>query len=424
MYFVGRVALDLAGTSVQLQPPANFFGGVANLLTQGRWGTREEMETYKLLAFAQSANRGLRELGVQDVIRVSIQDQVIYEDLQSRTDDFAAAMDALKAKLGGGAEPDPTSEFDMVLKYDDGVLTYVIDLDFVREHLPGADPAVIGVTAVPSQLRRNPGESTHDFETRISRHFESPERLADSRAVWANQMRGFLDGLAEHFRSNVNIDGVHTRVRGALPRERSATTLEQLTAFGAALYGFELSTELAYLTVWDSIWAQHDLRLYDFYYGSDLAEEDFIGQEGLTYADARRWRSRGGSSHGSGVGAVWWGGDAAGAPGVGGGAPGTSFAGPGAPETSFARLPGAAETSFGSTEGATETSFAALGEAPQTSLVSGSAGEGGWLSAIGDFFSGDDHGDSHSGGDSGADGGGDGGGGDGGGCGGGGCGGP
>src|SRR6266446_6828677 len=130
MYMRGRLTIELVGTGIKLTPPRNFFGGVAHLLTQGSWQTREAMETYKLLSFAQSANRALMDVGVKDVVRVSIAREPVYEDLQNNPDDFEAAMQALKEKLSQGYEPDPHSEFDLVLKHDDGVLTYVIDLDF------------------------------------------------------------------------------------------------------------------------------------------------------------------------------------------------------------------------------------------------------------------------------------------------------
>src|SRR6266567_2856729 len=129
MYLRGRLTIDLTDTRIALSPPRNFFGGVANLLTGRSWQTREEMETYKLLSFAQSANRALMDAGVRDVVRVSI-----------------------------AHEPVPHSEFDLVLKHDDGLLRYVIDLDFVREHRIGAHPVAITVTGVPTELRRQDNE--------------------------------------------------------------------------------------------------------------------------------------------------------------------------------------------------------------------------------------------------------------------------
>src|SRR5437660_8570022 len=181
MYLRGRVTMDLTGTEIELQPPRNFFGGVANLMTKGRWKTAEELETHKLLAFAQSANRALTDLGVSDVVRVSIGTDVIYEDLQNRTDDFPAAMEALRVKLDAGFEPDPHSEFDLVLKHDDGVLNYVIDLDFVRRHKRGQDPVAITITAVPSELRRADGETDAQFQSRVSAYFQDQMRWDDTQ---------------------------------------------------------------------------------------------------------------------------------------------------------------------------------------------------------------------------------------------------
>src|SRR5947209_5072752 len=99
MYLRGRVTIDLEGTGIKLLPPRNFFGGVANVLTKGRWKTREELEIQKVLAFAQCANRALMDLGVNDVVRVAIGKEVIYEDMNERENDFGDAMTALQNKL-------------------------------------------------------------------------------------------------------------------------------------------------------------------------------------------------------------------------------------------------------------------------------------------------------------------------------------
>jgi len=34
MYLQGKISIDLRDTGIKLQPPKNFFGGVANLLTK------------------------------------------------------------------------------------------------------------------------------------------------------------------------------------------------------------------------------------------------------------------------------------------------------------------------------------------------------------------------------------------------------
>src|SRR5262245_46895864 len=149
MYLQGKLTIDLTDTDIEMGPIRNFFGGLANLLTSRQLRTPEAMESYKLLAFVQSANRALLQLDVQIVIRVGLRDDVIYDDKDNTPDDLTTAMQTLQDKVSQGYEPDPHVEFDMLLKHDDGALNYVIDLDFVREHQVDVDPIVITVTATP-----------------------------------------------------------------------------------------------------------------------------------------------------------------------------------------------------------------------------------------------------------------------------------
>src|SRR5262249_1168613 len=157
MYLRGTIEIDLTGTEVRLRPPSGFFRGVGNLMTGGRWGTREEHESYKLLALAQAAHRVLGDLGVQDVIRIAVGDNVIYEDFNQRPDDFEPAMEELRRRIEmDGLELGSQGEFDLLLSHDDGILKKTIDLDFRRDHKPGEWPLAIRVPAIPVELRRSP----------------------------------------------------------------------------------------------------------------------------------------------------------------------------------------------------------------------------------------------------------------------------
>ena len=260
MYLRGRVTIELVGTGIKLNPPRNFFGGVANLLTKGNWQTREAMETVKLLSFAQSANRALMDMGVRDVARVSIAGDVVYEDLQNNPDDFDAAMQALKERLAQGHEPDPHSEFDLVLEHDDGVLSYVIDLDFIREHRVGSDPVAILVTAVPSELRRREGEGDDAYQDRLRAYFQDQASFDRARERWEAQMQGFLEQIADHFRTTLGIADVHVESRTVMPRHRDPVALNTYTSFGYPLYGYNPGMDLAYMLMWDTLWADQDLQ--------------------------------------------------------------------------------------------------------------------------------------------------------------------
>ncbi len=285
MYLTARITIDLSNTAVELRPPSNFFGGVASVLTKGRWSTQEEIETYKLLAFAQSTYRALRDVGVSDVLRVAIGNEVIYEDFDERPDDFELAMEELERRLRRGVEPEPTKRLDLVLRHQDNVLTYVIDLSFRREHKLGEHPVDIRITAVPAELRRLTDETNAAHEQRMKAQFETQEQLDDATARWRAQLDRFVATLEGHFSSTLGIDGVTTLVSTAIPSERGRISLAHALTYGLPFYGFAMA-DLLYLSMWDLIW-QRNLNMHDTYYGDPWTGGYYVGDEGWDYGVAQ-----------------------------------------------------------------------------------------------------------------------------------------
>ena len=277
MYLQGKLTIDLIDTQIAMRPPRNFFGGLANILTRGHWGTPEAMETYKLLAFVQSANRALRQLGVQNVIRVTLGADVIYEDQDDTPDDLTTAMQTLQDKVSQGYEPDPHSEFDMVLKHDDGVLSYVIDLDFIREHQVGVDPIVMTVTAAPSALRRGAEEDQDAYQQRISWYFETQDRFDQAVDAWEERLTSFLNHIADHFRTNFGIERLHIKTRRMWPDASDAERQQAFTTFGAPLYGYDPTYDLAHLWLWETLRAQHPFLNHPVYVHERQRIESDVG---------------------------------------------------------------------------------------------------------------------------------------------------
>lgn len=288
MYLRGRLTLNLRGTCLQLRPPNGFFQGIANLITQGKWQTKEEVETYKLLSFTQSVYNVLTGLGVKNVIRVALGEEVIYEDLQDNPNDLEIALKSLQSRLEGGMEPDPHSEFDMVLKYNDGILTYVIDLDFLRVHKVGVPPVTLLVTAVPNELRREENEAEEVYQERVLQYFQNQESFDSALARWQGQFEVFLEQIRDRFLTCLGIQDVRLETRTVLPHSRSREALENYTRFGYPLYGFDLLTDLAYLLLWDWIWNRYRFRVYDVYYGDYGSPYIYVGDRGWGYEEAQR----------------------------------------------------------------------------------------------------------------------------------------
>src|SRR5262245_54974235 len=246
MYLKGTIEIDLTGTEVTLRPPSGFFRGVANLMTGGRWGTRAEHETYKLLSLTQAVYRVLDDLGVRDVIRIAVGPTVIYEDFQQRPDDFEPAMEELRRRIEmDGLELGAGGEFDLLPSHDDGLLKKVIDLDFRRDHQPGEWPLAIRVTAIPVELRREPDETDAAFEARLRGVLEDQSEYDRFHDRLETRLRAFLEEIVAGLSGRLGIENVRVTVQTEIPR--GGAFPDSYTAFGGPFYGYDPTLDLAYL---------------------------------------------------------------------------------------------------------------------------------------------------------------------------------
>jgi hypothetical protein len=291
MYFEGKIGIELAGTTLQLRPPSNFFGGVANLMTKGRWATREEHETYKLMALAQSVFRLLADRGIDNVVRVTIGPTVVYEDLEGKPHDLEAATQRLQEMIDlGHLELGPDQEFDMLLRFDDGTLNAQVDFDFRRDHPVGELPAMLRVRAIPSELRREPMETDDQYRARIAPYFGDQEAFDAFRNRLEEQFRHFLAELAAGIRERLNAVNVAVDVELKLVRRRDLLGGELDTGWGTPFYGYDPTWDLAYFWLLDDLMFAGGLHPYNFVYvdpwGSPLA---YVGADGWSGGDFDRF---------------------------------------------------------------------------------------------------------------------------------------
>jgi hypothetical protein len=205
MYFNGNIGIDIVGTQLEIQRPSNFFGRIANAIAGGRFEKAEEQETYRIMALAQGINRSLRELGVNNMIRLAIDDRVIYEDKEHLEDDYRQAMESLQE-----SDIDPAgldlNEVDIICEHDDGTLHYIIDFDIFRFHKPGTDPITINVTAVPKEMARRRGEPDKQFESRVKAIFSDQKRIDAFKNEKEMRFNTFMESLKLSLEKNIGIE--------------------------------------------------------------------------------------------------------------------------------------------------------------------------------------------------------------------------
>jgi hypothetical protein len=282
VYLRGTVSINLKGTQVKMKPPKNFFGGVANLLTRKSWDSPEERETFKIMALTQANYRVLRDLGVDNVARIAVGDVIIYEDMEGKPNDFPLAMEALKNKVDSGLDLGYLEKFDLILRHDDGVLSYVIDFDIYREHEPGVDPITIRVTALSSKLRRGRDESEDEYMERVKDNFRSQEDFDEFKNGLQQHFEGFLDQIRDRLNARLGIEEIKIDWNTCLIRKErkneQARNWTIYTDYGYPFYAYNPVLDLYYLSVWSNLFYDRGFQAKQFAYvdpdGSVLATSD------------------------------------------------------------------------------------------------------------------------------------------------------
>lgn len=273
MYFKGTIGLDLAGTELQIRKPSRFFGRIANKITGGRFETQEERETYRIMSLAQGINKALFDLGINNIIRLAIDDNVIYEDKEHKEDDYKAAMDKLEC-----SDVDPAgfdlNELDIICEHTDDAFHYIIDFDIFRFHKPGKDPITVNVTAIPTRLRRKGGETNKSLENRVESIYRNEKGLNQFKAELEAKFKDFMDLLNSNMGKNLGIEVESDRVdvKTCLPQMTKEWHYikeedREYKSFGPDLIFYVPWSELYYLHFVSEVLYKHgDIRINDIYF--------------------------------------------------------------------------------------------------------------------------------------------------------------
>lgn len=282
MYIKGNISIDLKDTMIKIYPPKNFFGGVANLMKKGSWSANDECETFKIMALAQSIYRILKDMGVNNVVRVALGNVLIYEDPKNKLDDFPLAMEALQKKIEQGLDLGPLERFKLVLKHDDDILSYVIVFNIVKEHKHGEYPITVSITAVSSKLHREMNEQKDDYFERIKDYFSSQNNFDNFRNEFEERFKSFFDSICDGFNTKlgIQIGRINKRWKTRFIRKEKEGDIEQnwflYTSYGGPFYGFSSLWDLYFLSLWtDLFYAQ----------GYEASQFEYVNLDGTVLTD-------------------------------------------------------------------------------------------------------------------------------------------
>lgn len=204
MYLQGVITIDPSQlTHLHRVKPTKGFAKLAHILSGGLLTEKEEHETFCAIAILQQINGVMRSLGIDNVIRLSKDQVVIFEDVEGKADDLKHAIEEFRT----AAKAEDTRLFDtidLILEHHTRDLTYLIDIGIDRTHRVGEHPIHIIINALPRELAGVSG----GIQKRLNKIFASQETYDAFIARHQQLFTTFLDDLASAFRKHMSVDDV------------------------------------------------------------------------------------------------------------------------------------------------------------------------------------------------------------------------
>ena len=257
MYLHARLTVDpSAVTELVKTKPTKGFARLAGVLSKGLQSPEEEQETFSALTIIQQLFMVLRSLGVNDIVRISKDREVLFDDVTGKPDDLKPALEQTIKKLGK-QQLQVFDSLTLVLLHNTRDQTYLLQLKVNRTHAVGEHPLQLVINAFPRALSVAADEAL--VAQKLSEVFHDQSRYDGFVSRQRKSLVDFLQKVQKSFRARMQVDAikVSTSVRIVRPTSRISAISEMPLASHnpAADPAFSgcFGTEAAFYYAW--LWA-------------------------------------------------------------------------------------------------------------------------------------------------------------------------
>ncbi|MBL4686457.1 MAG: hypothetical protein JKY37_17815 [Nannocystaceae bacterium] len=272
MYFTGDLSVDPAAmTKFKRVKPTKAFGKLFYYLTIGAAGTKKEVETFTAVSVLQSLNVAMRDVGVDNIVRLARDAEDIYLDTEGRKGDLREAMEAFESHAKSGGATD-FELLQLVLEHEDEHLKYLIDVRIRRQHLPGEYPISVHLNGVMKDFRVDPATGTaQQVKGALGKVFASQDAYNGFVAGHKKHFDGFVERLREAMSAAMDVDDVvHSSKRSLVrPKSKKGSVSDithdyEDTRLGPLHAGYPGFDEyFFYSLVWSEMCFEHNIRIQD-----------------------------------------------------------------------------------------------------------------------------------------------------------------
>jgi len=285
-------------TEINLVKPTKGFAKMAFYLTGGLAKEKEEQETFAAVSILQQINISLRAIGVTNIIRLSKDDEVLYEDKEGKEDDFKEAIDKVGERMAE-TNVDLFTTLSLILEHSDEDLVYVIEILINRTHGVGEYPIVVKLNGLANEFGVRAKKADRQTATAVKRRlkqevFGSQEQydvfVEKTRAKFESFVNGFQKAICDHMQVDhvdkpTDKDGRWSDVSLIRPngRVKSLRDLPNNFYHDPVFYGLPgMETAFFYAWIWSELCHDNNINCHDCWIvdenGADVLE---VGDSGF-----------------------------------------------------------------------------------------------------------------------------------------------
>lgn len=297
MYLSSHIEIDPSqDVQFERKKPTKVFGKILHLITGGLSSEQVEKETFNALSILQQINFALRGIGIDNIVRLSMNDFTFYLDEKGEEHDLQKAMDAFELKVDE-IEASVFKNVVLVVEHCDDLIQYLIEIEIVRAHKVGEYPIKIKVNGFITDLGLREGETPDELKKRLEKVFESQENYATYTHRAKAQFERFSENLALQLRKAIPVDDItidnKTKIIRPSKEVHDQNEARERFASGGGYghdpyyygyYGYDMF--FLYSFMWAGMMHNHNIYVNDTVIvddsGNDVME---IGEEGFNAGD-------------------------------------------------------------------------------------------------------------------------------------------
>lgn len=267
MFFTSYIQIDPSQETVIKPKDGRFIVMLSNLLSNNQ-ENKLEQETFSAISILEEIKEGLNNIGVSNIIKLSVDNFDYYFDSLSKDNDLEDAFANLKCRI----DPVNAKLFDKIhiaLEHKENRIKYYIDIAIQRKHKVKEFPIKINIFGLFSDFSLTHLVSDTAIKKELEKLFESKLDYQDFVDNRKKSYDEFIAKFLNSIKKFLKIDADKIVTNSALIRSNSVNyTIEEIKNKGLFTkneYSYNgMLDYILYLWYWCAFLAEKDVNLGDF----------------------------------------------------------------------------------------------------------------------------------------------------------------